>query len=691
MKVYKKIIPVGKQQIEIETGLMAKQASAAVTVKCGNAVVLVTTVAQPEAREGADFFPLTVNYQIKAYAAGRIPGGFLRREARPTDKETLVARLIDRPLRPLFPKGFYNEIQVIASVISYDESVQPDMLALIGASASLALSGVPFDGPVGGVRVGFKDGDFMLNPSYADMEASGLDLIVAGTKDAVLMVESEANELPEDVMLAAVLYGHQEMQAIIEGINDLVKYAGKPKWVFDEPVENKILKAQIKSAFKESIEKCYEEKEKSKRSKLLSDLRKEVIEKIIVDTTDDEEYSSDDILSVFSSLEKQYVRRQILSGNPRIDGRDTRTVRPIDVRTGVLPGAHGSALFSRGETQALVVATLGNERDSQLIEDMNGDYKKRYMLQYNFPPFSVGETGFVGAPKRREIGHGNLAYMATQAVFPNDASYPYVVRVVSEILESNGSSSMATVCGSSLAMMDAGVPLTNPVAGIAMGLIKDGDKYAVLSDILGDEDHLGDMDFKVAGTKDGVTALQMDIKIKGITRDIMTNALSQAKDGRMHILGIMNEALSASRNQVSGNALQINIVNIPSDKIKDVVGKGGANIRKIQEDTGATLDISNDGQVKIYSSSKESLDKCVDMISESIAYIENGQTFEGTVVKLMDFGAFVNLMPGKDGLLHVSQLGDDVSDVSSVLQEGQKVNVTVANVDRGGKIKLVMS
>jgi polyribonucleotide nucleotidyltransferase len=691
VKVFKKIIQVGNQQIEIETGLMARQATAAVTVSCGNSKVLVTTVARTKAKEGAEFFPLTVNYQIKAYAAGRVPGGFLKREGRPADKDTLVARLIDRPLRPLFPKGFFNEIQIIASVVSYDVNVQPDMLALIGASASLALSGVPFDGPVGGVRVGFINGEYVLNPSIADCEKSDLELIVAGTKDAVLMVESEAKELPEETMLGAVLYGHQEMQSTIDAINELVEHAGKPKWVLEEAIENKILKSQIKSAFKKSIEKCYNEKEKQIRSQALSVLKKEVVEKLISDSSDTEEYTEKEILGVFSSIEKDFVRKQILSGKPRIDGRDTRTVRPIDVRTGVLPGAHGSALFTRGETQALVVTTLGNERDAQMIEDMSGDYKNRYILQYNFPPFSVGETGFVGAPKRREIGHGNLAYRATKSVFPNDASYPYVVRVVSEVLESNGSSSMATVCGGSLSMMDAGVPLTNPVAGIAMGLIKDGEKYAVLSDILGDEDHLGDMDFKVAGTKDGVTALQMDIKIKGISRDIMVNALNQAKDGRLHILGIMNEELSSSRNEVADNALQINVVKIPTDKIRDLVGKGGATIRKIQEDTGATLDISQDGEVKIYVNSKAALEACVEKISESIAFIENGQTFEGTVVKLMDFGAFVNLMPGKDGLLHISQFGSDVSDLSSHVQEGQKINVTVANVDRGGKIKLVMS
>lgn len=691
MKVFKKIIQIGQQQIEIETGLMARQATAAVTVKCGEAMVLVSTVAREQAKEGADFFPLTVNYQVKAYAAGRIPGGFLKREARPTDKETLTARLIDRPIRPLFPEGFSNEIQVIASVVSYDPKVQPDMLALIGASASLALSGVPFDGPIGGVRVGFSKGKYLLNPSESECENSELDLIVAGTKNAVLMVESEANELPEETMLGAVLYGHEQMQSIIDGINELVEHAGKPKWKIDPPADNKILKSLIKSKYKQAIAQCYEHKEKTQRSSALKQLKQEIVETIIADENDAEEYAQKEILQVIAELEKELVRKAILAGKPRIDGRQTRTIRPIDVKTGVLPQAHGSALFTRGETQALVVTTLGNERDAQMIEDMGGDYRNRFMLQYNFPPFCVGETGFVGAPKRREIGHANLAQRATKAVFPDDESYPYVVRVVSEILESNGSSSMATVCGSSLAMMDAGVPLREPVAGIAMGLIKDDDKYAVLSDILGDEDHLGDMDFKVAGTKYGVTALQMDIKIKGITRDIMTNALEQAKEGRLHILGIMNESLSASRNEVSGNAMRINVVKIPQDKIKDVVGKGGANIKKIQEETGTTLDISNDGEIKIYASSEKASESCVDMIAQSIAFIESGQTFEGTVVKIMDFGAFVNLMPGKDGLLHKSELGDDIEDVSKHLQEGQKVNVKVANIDKAGKIKLELN
>ena len=691
MKVFKKTIQLGNQEIEIETGRMARQANGAVTVRCGNAMVLVTAVARKEAREGASFLPLTVNYQVKTYSAGRIPGGFLKREARPSDNETLVARLIDRPIRPLFPADFYNEVQVIASVISYDPEVQPDMLALIGASASLSLSGVPFQGPIGGLRVGFVNGEYVVNPSLSQMADSKLDLVVAGTQDAVLMVESEADVLPEDTMLGAVLYGHQMMQPVIDGINALVAEAGKPKWEQPAPPDYKILKSQIKSAYKHKLAEAYAHTEKQARAAALSALKQEVVDAIVADSSDAEEYSVDEIKAVFGEIEKDYVRRQILEGKPRIDGRDTRSIRPIHTETGLLPNAHGSALFTRGETQAMVAVTLGNERDAQMIEDMYGDYKNRYILQYNFPPFCVGECGFVGAPKRREIGHGNLAQRATRAVFPQDDSYPYVVRVVSEILESNGSSSMATVCGSSLAMMDAGVPLSEPVAGIAMGLIKDGDKYAVLSDILGDEDHLGDMDFKVAGTRDGVTALQMDIKISGINRDIMANALEQAREGRQHILGIMNECLSAPRTELPDNTLQAHKVQIPADKIRDVVGKGGATIRKIQDDTGASLDIADDGQITIYASNRAALDSCLEKIAESIAYIENGQQFEGTVVKLMEYGAFVNLMPGKDGLLHISELGDNVTDVSSVVSEGQKINVTVANVDRNGKIKLVPS
>jgi polyribonucleotide nucleotidyltransferase len=691
VKIFKEVFELGNRQVTIETGGIARQATSAVTVTIGETVVLVTAVAQKTVKPGMDFFPLTINYQEKAYAAGKIPGGFPRREGRPANHETLTARLIDRPLRPLFPKGFHNEVQIVATVLSFDPEVPADMPALIGASASLALSGVPFDGPVGGVRVGFIDGKYIINPSHEEMLASELDLIVAGTKDAVLMVESEAECLPEEVMLGSVLYGHEQMQTIIEAIAQLKKHAGKPAWKWEAPLENKALKAEIKQKFQSEIAEAYSFTEKQKRNESLAALKIRILETMLSDTEDDIELDPSDISSIIASLEKEYVRKNILSGQARIDGRDTRTVRPISVKTGVLPRAHGSALFTRGETQALVVTTLGNDRDAQLLENIAGDSKSRFMLHYNFPPYCVGESGFMGTPKRREIGHANLANRALACALPSEEEYPYVIRVVSEITESNGSSSMATVCGSSLSMMDAGVSVKAPVAGIAMGLIKEGSRFAVLSDILGDEDHLGDMDFKVAGTEHGITALQMDIKIKGITRDIMAAALDQAKEGRIHILGIMNEELSTPRVELSPHAPQMRTIKVLPNKVRDIIGKGGATIKGLAQDTGASVDVSDDGSVKIFAKTRESLEMAISKIEAITADVENGKTYDGTVVKLMDFGVFINLMPGKDGLLHISQMGDGIDSPEGVYSEGDKVSVTVVNVDRQGKIKLSLA
>ena len=687
MKIFKEVFQLGQHQVSLETGSIARQASGSVLITVGETVVLVTTTAKKEAKEGIDFLPLTVNYQEKSYAAGKIPGGFPRREGRPTEHETLTARLIDRPLRPLFPKGFYNEVQVVATVLSFDPHVPPDIPALIGASASLMLSGVPFEESISGVRVGFIDGQYILNPSFAQLAISELDLVVAGTKDAVLMVESEAKSLPEEVMLGAVLYGHQQMQIIIDAINHLVKYAAKPRWNFIPKTENRALKEQIKSRFYREIKATYQEKEKQKRVEIINNLRKIVIETIIADETELEEFSIEEIKTIFHDIEKEVVRKNILSGLARIDGRDTRTIRPINARTNVLPRAHGSALFTRGETQALVVVTLGNDCDAQLIETLNGNKKNRYMLHYNFPPFSVGETGMIGTPKRREIGHGNLAKRATQAVFPNEEEYPYVIRLVSEITDSNGSSSMATVCASSLAMMDAGVPLAAPVAGIAMGLIKDGDKYAVLSDILGDEDHLGDMDFKVAGTCYGITALQMDIKIKGITREIMQVALEQAKEGRLHILSIMNEVISEYKTETSDNAPQVKVITIDPSKIRDLIGKGGVTIKGITEKTGASINTSDNGEVKVFAKSRDALNAAIKEVVALTASAEVSQTYSGKVVKVLDFGAFINILPGKDGLLPFAEL-ETIGVNPNTIVEGKSMKVMVQNIDRMGKIKL---
>ena len=687
MKIFKKTFPLGKHQVTLETGEIARQALGSVKVTVGDTIVLVTATAKKEIKEGIDFFPLTVNYQEKAYAAGKIPGGFPRREGRPGEAETLTARLIDRPLRPLFPEGFYHEVQVVATVLSFDPEVPPDIPAMIGASASLMLSGLPFKGPLAGVRVGFIAGEYILNPSFAQLESSELDLVVAGTKDAVLMVESEAKSLPEDVMLGAILYGHHQMQVIIDAILDLAKHAAKPSWAFSPNLENNALKERITTKFCNDIQQAYHETEKQKRNELIAVLRKKVVDTILNDTAEIEEITASAIETAFHQIEKDLVRKNILEGKPRIDGRDTRTVRPISIKTGVLPKAHGSALFTRGETQALVVTTLGNDRDAQLVEALNGNTKNRYMLHYNFPPYSVGETGMIGTPKRREIGHANLAKRATQAVFPNEATYPYVVRVVSEITESNGSSSMASVCGASLSMMDAGVPVAAPVAGIAMGLVKDKSRFAVLSDILGDEDHLGDMDFKVAGTQYGITALQMDIKIEGITREIMHSALLQAKDGRLHILGLMNEVISKYKPEISDHAPQVEVIKIDPAKIRDVIGKGGSTIKRITEKTGASIDTADNGEVKIFAKSKNALQEAIKEIEALTANAEVGQTYSGKVVKALDFGVFINILPGKDGLLLFADLKTSKI-TSSTLTEGTAINVMVQNIDRAGKIKL---
>ena len=688
MRIYKETFTLGNNEIILETGGMARQADGSVVVKSGNTVVLVTTVVKKDVVEGTDFFPLSVHYLEKTYAAGKIPGGFLRREGRPSEEQILISRLIDRSIRPSFPDGFFNEIQIVATVISYDNQVSPDMLALIGASASLAISGAPYSDIIGGLRVGFVDGKYIINPNKIDMADSSLDLVVSGTDDAILMVESEAQSLPENIMLGAVLYGHKHIKTIISSIQRLAKFASKPEIDYSIYKIDKILKSQIKSHFYGEIKSAYMLTSKQERSAKIKDIRKKVLEFMYTSDFDCNEYSDKEVLDTFHSIEKDIVRNNILEGKPRIDGRSTETIRPINVQVGVLPNVHGSALFTRGETQALVVTTLGSDRDAQLVETLDGTIKSRYMLHYNFPPYSVGETGGVGlAPKRREIGHANLAKRATNAVFPNENVYPYVVRIVSEVLESNGSSSMATVCGSSLSMMDAGVPLAAPVAGIAMGLVKSGNNYAILSDILGDEDHLGDMDFKVAGTEFGITALQMDIKIKGISREILEQALNQAKKGRLHILGMMNEVIKEYRSDVSNCAPQIHVMNIPTDKIKDVVGRGGSVIKSIIEKTSAQIDTADNGEVKIFASNKKSLNLAIKEIEEIIAEPEEGKTYLGKVVKVLDFGAFVNIMNNKDGLLAFADL-EKQSKKPFDISEGDKLNVTVESIDRNGRIKL---
>mgnify|MGYP002700360884 FL=1 len=684
MNLVKKEFQFGDQVVKFETGEVARQADGAVLVEIDGTIVLVTAVGKREGGENNSFFPLTVNYQEKTYAAGKIPGGFFKREGRPSEKETLTSRLIDRPIRPLFPKGYKNETQIIATVVSLNPEVDPDIPALLGASAALAISGLPFDGPIGAARVAYIDGEYALNPLKSDLEKSQLDLVVAGTSDAVLMVESEADCLPEDVMLGAVTFGHEQMQAAITAINELAAETGKPRMEWTAPEVNQTLVEKVADLANAGIADAYTVLVKLDRQVKLKEVRNAVIAQL-------EDEDKDEVKDIFSSLEKKHVRSLVLSTKLRIDGRDLETVRPIHVRTGVLPRAHGSALFTRGETQALVVATLGTDRDAQMIDAVEGEYRDSFMLHYNFPPYCVGETGFVGSPKRREIGHGRLAKRGMMAVLPSQEDFSYVLRVVAEVTESNGSSSMASTCGTSLALMDAGVPTKAPVAGIAMGLIKEGDDYAVLSDILGDEDHLGDMDFKVSGTDSGVTALQMDIKIQGITPEIMSKALEQAKGGRLHILENMNAELSTARNEMSDFAPRILTLKIDPAKIRDVIGKGGVTIRAITEETGAAIDITDDGLVKVASVDRVAGEKALKRIEDITAEVEVGRIYEGKVVRLMDFGAFVSILPGKDGLVHISQISEDrVEKVSDKLSEGDVVKVKVLEVDRQGRVRLSM-
>ena len=689
MSAFKKSFQYGPHTLTLETGEMARQASGAVIAKMGDTVVLCTAVAAKKAAPGRDFFPLTVNYQEKTYAAGRIPGGFFKREGRPTEKETLTSRLIDRPIRPLFPDGFYNEVQVVATVVSLDPEIDADIPAMIGASAALALSGAPFNGPIAAARVGYKDGKYLLNPNASDTKASDLNLVVAGTRDGVMMVESEANGLSEEVMLGSVVFGHEQMQVAINAINELVKECGKPRWEWKPSAATAELEAAVSAAAHDTLSEAYRIIEKQARYTRVGEIKKAVIEQL--SGGEAPKYTADAVDDQLFRLESKIVRERILNGEPRIDGRDSTTVRPITVKVGVLPRTHGSALFTRGETQALVVTTLGTGRDAQIIDALEGERREPFMLHYNFPPFSVGETGMMSGPKRREIGHGNLARRGVSAVMPDMTKFPYVVRVVSEILESNGSSSMASVCGASLAMMDAGVPLKAPVAGVAMGLVLEGKRFKVITDILGDEDHLGDMDFKVAGTKDGVTTLQMDIKVEGITPEIMKIALEQAKAGRLHILGEMNKVLSSPREKMSEWAPSIITLKIDPEKIRDVIGKGGAVIRQITEETGTTIDIENDGTVKIASVNGAAGREAQARIELITADVEVGRVYEGRVARLMDFGAFVTILPGRDGLVHISQISNDrVERVSDVLNEGDVVKVKVLEVDRQGRVRLSM-
>ena len=673
----------------METGAVARQADGAVLVDMAETVVLVTAVGRKQAEPGRDFFPLTVNYQEKTYAAGKIPGGFFKREGRPSEKETLTSRLIDRPIRPLFPKGFTNEVQVIATVVSLNPEVDPDIPALIGASAALALSGMPFAGPIGAARVGYKDGNYLLNPNASDMADSQLDLVVAGTESAVLMVESEATCPSEDVMLGAVMFGHEQLQTAIKAISELAAEAGKPAWEVAAPADDTDLATAVKAQAEAAFGEAYQISDKQERYARVGEIKDAATQALAGDEA--AEWTAEAVKGALSKLEKNVVRNRVLNGEPRIDGRDHKTVRPIDVQVSVLPRAHGSAVFTRGETQAIVATTLGTGRDAQIIDAIEGERKEQFMLHYNFPPYCVGETGFIGSPKRREIGHGKLARRGVQAVMPDMEEFPYVIRVVSEITESNGSSSMASVCGTSLSLMDAGVPIKAPVAGVAMGLVKEGDKYAVLTDILGDEDHLGDMDFKVAGTDGGITALQMDIKIDGITGEIMEKALAQAKDARLHILGEMNAVISQPREEMSEWAPTIVTFKIDPEKIRDVIGKGGAVIRAMTEETGATIDIENDGTVRIASVDGASGKEARRRIELITAEVEVGRIYEGRVARLMDFGAFVTILPGKDGLVHISQISNErVEKVSDKLAEGDIVKVKVLEVDRQGRVRLSM-
>ncbi|MFN4263092.1 MAG: polyribonucleotide nucleotidyltransferase [Thioalkalivibrionaceae bacterium] len=681
--------PFGEHTVTLEIGEIARQSSAAVMVNMADTVVLVTCVARQQADPTKDFFPLTVNYQERSYAAGKIPGGFFKREGRPSEKETLTSRLIDRPLRPLFADGFKNEVQVIATVMSVNPEVDPDIVAMIGASAAVTCAGLPFAGPIGCARVGYRDGAYLLNPSQTALKTSALDLVVAGTENAVIMVESEAQELSEDVMLGAVTFGHEQMQVAIQAIRELAAQVGNTfEWT--PPENDSALFDRVREQAGGALAQAYQIAEKQDRQAAIAAVRDALVAELCVDG-DESAPSVADVKNAFHDLEYRVVRDRVLDGQPRIDGRDARTVRPITVRTGVLPRTHGSALFTRGETQALVVATLGTDRDAQIIDAIEGERRDRFMLHYNFPPYCTGETGMVGTPKRREIGHGRLAKRGVQAVMPAESDFPYVVRVVSEITESNGSSSMASVCGASLALMDAGVPLRAPVAGIAMGLIKEGDRFAVLSDILGDEDHLGDMDFKVAGTTNGITALQMDIKIDGITRDIMSKALSQAQEGRLHILEKMNAELATARTELSAFAPRFTTLRINPDKIRDVIGKGGATIRMLTEETGTTIDIQDDGSVRIASADRAAGEEARRRIEELTADVEIGKVYKGRVAKIMDFGAFVSILPGRDGLVHISQISDErVEKVIDFVKEGDEISVKVLEVDKQGRIRLSM-
>lgn len=678
----------GQHTVTLETGAIARQATAAVMASMDDTTVFVTVVAKKDVKEGQDFFPLTVDYQERTYAAGRIPGGFFKREGRPSEGETLVARLIDRPVRPLFPEGFFNEIQVIATVVSVNPQISPDLVAMIGASAALSLSGVPFNGPIGAARVGLINDQFVLNPTIAEQKLSRLDLVVAGTDKAVLMVESEADILSEEQMLAAVVFGHEQQQVVIENIKEFVKEAGKPRWDWVAPTPDTALIDKVKALAESRLGDAYRIVEKQVRYEQIDAIKADVIAQL---TAEDETVSEGKIIDIITALESQIVRSRIIAGEPRIDGRTVDTVRALDICTGVLPRTHGSALFTRGETQALAVATLGTERDAQVIDELTGEKSDRFLFHYNFPPYSVGETGRIGSPKRREIGHGRLAKRGVLAVMPTAEEFPYVVRVVSEITESNGSSSMASVCGASLALMDAGVPIKAAVAGIAMGLVKEDDKFVVLSDILGDEDHLGDMDFKVAGTREGVTALQMDIKIEGITPEIMRIALNQAKGARMHILGVMEQAIPAPRSDISDFAPRIHTMKIDPKKIKDVIGKGGATIRALTEETGTSIDIDDDGTVKIAATDNNAAKRVMERIEEIVAEVEVNAVYKGKVTRVVDFGAFVSILGGKEGLVHISQITDArVERVADYLEVGQEVQVKVVEIDRQGRIRLTM-
>ena len=689
MSHYKKTLSYGKHQLTLETGEIARQSSGAVIVSMDDTVVLVTVVGRKDAKPDQDFFPLTVDYQERTYAAGKIPGSFFKREGRPSEKEILTSRLIDRPLRPLFPESFYNEVQIVATVMSCDPQIDADIVSMIGASAALAISGIPFDGPIGAARVGYANGQYLLNPTKDELVTSEMNLVVAGTSKAVLMVESEAQQLSEEVMLGAVVYGHDQMQTVINAIIEMANEVGQDDWDWTPAAKNEALIAKINALAENDLKAAYAVREKQARTHKVEAIRAKVSEALA--TPEFENVSKNEIGELFGALEAKIVRGQILSGEPRIDGRDTRTVRPITIRTGVLPRTHGSVLFTRGETQALVIATLGSMRDAQKIDALEGEYSDRFMLHYNFPPYATGETGRVGTPKRREIGHGRLAKRALVAVLPSEEECGYAIRVVSEITESNGSSSMASVCGGCLSMMDAGVPLKTHVAGIAMGLIKDGGRFAVLTDILGDEDHLGDMDFKVAGSDQGITALQMDIKINGITKEIMQVALSQAKEGRLHILGIMKQAMPSVRPEVSDFAPRMIKMKINPEKIRDVIGKGGAVIRALTEETGTTIDIDDEGNITIACVNGDAGELAKKRIEDIVAEVEVGKVYEGPVVKLLDFGALINILPGKDGLLHISQISHErIANVADHLKEGQVVKVKVLELDDKGRMRLSM-